>query len=192
MALEIPLRTCTIRTWRKSDAEALARHAGSRAVWRNLRDRFPHPYSKKDARAWIRMARRARPPTFFAIDVEGEAAGAIGLHPQPDVHRRSMEIGYWLGEPFWGRGIATEAVRAMTRYGFENFDVARLFGYVFEWNPASARVLEKAGYRLEGRLRKAVTKDGRTMDMLVYGFTEDDLAGEAGLEANGDTAGEPP
>lgn len=188
-ALEIPLRTCTIRAWRKSDAEALARHADSRAVWLNLRDRFPHPYTRKDARAWIRAARRSRPPTFFAIDVGGEAVGAIGLHPQPDVLSRSMEIGYWLGEPFWGRGIATEAVVAMTRYGFENFDVARLFGYVFDWNPASCRVLEKAGYRLEGRLRKAVTKDGRTMDMLIYGFTEDDFAAEAASETNGDAAG---
>lgn len=90
--------------------------------------------------------------------------------------RRSMEIGYWLGEPYWGRGIASEAVSAMTGYAFERFDVARVFAYVFEWNPASARVLEKAGYRLEGRLRKAVTKEGTTMDMLVYGFTEDDYA----------------
>lgn len=173
-ALEIPLETCTIRSWRKADAGALAPLADNRAVWRNLRDRFPHPYSRKDAKAWIRTARRADPETFFAIEVEGKAVGGIGLHPQPDVLRRSMEIGYWLGEPFWARGIATEAVVAMTHYAFEHFDIARLYGYVFEWNPASARVLEKAGYRLEGRLRKAVTKDGRTMDMLVYGFTEDD------------------
>lgn len=109
--------------------------------------------------------------------------GGIGLHPQPDVMRRSLEIGYWLGQPYWGRGIASEAVAAMTRYAFEHFDVARVFALVFEWNPASARVLEKAGYRLEGRLRKAVTKEQRTMDMLVYGFTEDDYAALAGASA---------
>ncbi len=175
-ALEIPLETCTIRSWRKDDADSIARLANNRAVWRNLRDRFPHPYARKDARSWIRTARRADPQTFFAIDVEGEAVGGIGLHPQSDILRRSMEIGYWLGEPYWGRGIATQVVVAMTRYAFEHFDIARLYGYVFEWNPASGRVLEKAGYRLEGRLRKAVTKNGRTMDMLVYGFTEDDRA----------------
>lgn len=174
--VEIKLDTCSVRSWRKSDAGSITRLADSRSVWRNLRDRFPHPYSRRDARAWIRAARRVTPETFFAIDVEGEAVGGIGLHPQADVMRRSMEIGYWLGEPYWGRGIASEAVAAITRYAFERFEIARVFAYVFEWNPASARVLEKAGYRLEGRLRKAVTKEGTTMDMLVYGFTEDDYA----------------
>ena len=172
--MEISLETCTIRSWRKSDAVSIAQLADNRAVWRNMRDRFPHPYRRKDAKAWIRAVRKADPETFFAIAVDGTAVGAIGLHPQPDILRRSMEIGYWLGEPYWGRGIATEAVRALTRYAFEHFDIARLYGYVFEWNPASARVLQKAGYRFEGRLRKAVTKDGETMDMLIYGFTEGD------------------
>lgn len=174
--MEIRLERCTIRTWRKDDVDSIVRLANNRAVARNLRDRFPHPYGRKDAKAWIRNARAARPECMFAIDVEGQAIGGIGLHPQEDVHRRSMEIGYWLGEPFWDRGITTEAVRALTRYAFQTFDVARIYAYVYEWNPPSARVLEKAGYRLEGRLRKAVTKDGTTMDMLVYGFTEDDLA----------------
>lgn len=175
--MEIRLERCTIRTWRKDDVDSIVPMADNRAVARNLRDRFPHPYGRKDAKAWIRNARAARPECMFAIDVEGKAVGGIGLHPQEDIHRRSMEIGYWLGEPFWGRGITTEAVRALTRYAFQTFDVARVYAYVYEWNPPSSRVLEKAGYRLEGRLRKAVTKDGTTMDMLVYGFTEDDLAG---------------
>ena len=174
--MEIPLETCTIRSWRKDDVDLMVRHANSRAVARNLRDRFPHPYGRKDAKAWIRSARAARPETVFALEVDGVALGAIGVHPQEDVHRRSMEIGYWLGEPYWGRGIVTEAVRALTRYAFDTFDVARVYAHVYEWNPASARVLEKAGYRLEGRHRKAVTKEGVTMDLLVYGFTEDDLA----------------
>lgn len=174
--MEIRLESCTIRSWRKGDVDSIVRMANNRAVARNLRDRFPYPYGKKDAKAWIRTARAARPETVFALEVDGEAVGGIGLHPQQDVHRRAMEVGYWLGEPYWGRGIVTAAVRAMTRYAFETFDVARVYAYVYEWNPASARVLEKAGYRLEGRLRKAVTKEGTTMDMLVYGFTEDDLA----------------
>lgn len=174
--MEIRLENCTIRSWRKDDVASIVPLADNRAVARNLRDRFPHPYGRKDARAWIRAARQSRPETVFALEVDGRAVGGIGLHPQGDVHRRAMEIGYWLGEPYWGRGIATEAVRALTRYAFETFDVARVYAYVYAWNPASARVLEKAGYRLEGRLRKAVTKEGTTMDMLVYGFTEDDLA----------------
>lgn len=176
--MEIRLETCTIRSWRKDDVASIVPLADNPAVARNLRDRFPHPYGRKDAKAWIRAARRSRPETAFALEVDGRAVGGIGLHPQGDVHRRAMEIGYWLGEPYWGRGIVTEAVRALTRYAFRTFGIARVYAYVYEWNPASARVLEKAGYRLEGRLRKAVTKEGTTMDMLVYGFTEEDLDGE--------------
>ena len=94
--------------------------------------------------------------------------GSIGLTLQEDVHRRSAEIGYWLGEPFWGRGIMSEAVPAFTAYAFATFDVCRLYATVFEWNPASARILEKAGYVLEGRLRKSVTKDGRIIDQFLF------------------------
>ncbi|MGH7406412.1 MAG: GNAT family N-acetyltransferase [Candidatus Methylomirabilales bacterium] len=98
----------------------------------------------------------------------GEAVGRIGLDLQTDVHRRSAEIGFWLAEPYWGRGIATEAVRAMTDFAFATFDLCRIFAGVFEWDPASVRVLEKAGYAYEGRLRKSVTKDGQTIDAFLY------------------------
>jgi len=102
--------------------------------------------------------------------VDGAAVGSVGIELGTDVFRRSAEIGYWLGEPFWGRGIATEALRAMTEYAFAHFDICRLEAGVFGWNPASARVLEKAGYTLEGRARNAVVKDGRTTDRLLYGL----------------------
>jgi RimJ/RimL family protein N-acetyltransferase len=102
------------------------------------------------------------------MEVNGEAVGGIGLEPQADVARRSAEIGYWLGEAYWGRGIATEAVRAVTDYGFAHGDLVRIYATVFEWNRASMRVLEKAGYQLEGRRRQAVTKDGQTIDDLLY------------------------
>ncbi|MDE2785957.1 MAG: GNAT family protein [Chloroflexota bacterium] len=109
--------------------------------------------------------------TDFAIASESELIGGIGIQTQRDVHRRSGEIGYWLGEPFWGRGIATAVLRTFTEYAFEQFDLVRVYGYVYEWNPASARVLEKVGYQFEGRLKKSVTKDGQVIDQFVYAIT---------------------
>ena len=112
--------------------------------------------------------------TSFAIEVDSEAAGEIGLHIQTDVARRSAEIGYWLSEAHWGRGIMTEAVRELTAYSFQHFDLVRIYAMVFEWNPASMRVLKKAGYSLEGRHRKAVTKDGQTIDDVMYAIVRED------------------
>ena len=150
------------------DRDAIVRHANNRNVWINLRDRFPHPYTDADARRWLDSVVGQKPETNFAIAVAGEAAGGIGFTVQHDVGRRSAEIGYWLGEEFWGRGIATDALIAVTDYAFSNYDVCRLYAHVFDWNRASARVLEKAGYAFEGRLRKSVTKDGQTIDQLMY------------------------
>jgi len=164
----IELPHCRLRGWRRSDASSLARHANNPKIWRNLRDAFPHPYTVVDAHAWIRNASAARPPTHFAIDVKGEAVGSIAMLVQRDVHRRSAEVGYWLSEEHWGRGIATEALGAFVEYAFSSFDVCRLFATAFEWNPASVRVLEKCGFTLEGRRRKAVTKEGRTIDDFLY------------------------
>ena len=166
--MEIKLNTSTLREWRKGDEESLARHANNRAVWRNLRDLFPHPYTLADASHWIDIANPNDKVTNFAIVVDGLAVGGIGLVLKDDVFRRSAEIGYWLGEEYWGRGIVTEAVRAVTDYAFATFDLCRVFAGVFEWNPGSMRVLEKAGYELEGRMRKSVTKDGQTIDELIY------------------------
>jgi RimJ/RimL family protein N-acetyltransferase len=166
--MEIALSRCRLRPFRQGDEAAIVRHASNRKIWINLRDRFPHPYTLEDADAWIRLVADQDPPTQCAIEVGGELAGGIGLTLQDDVHRRSAEMGYWLGEPFWGRGIMSEAVLAFTSYAFATFDLCRVYATVFEWNPASARILEKAGYVLEGRLRKSVIKDGRTIDQLLY------------------------
>jgi [ribosomal protein S5]-alanine N-acetyltransferase len=157
-----------IRSWRAGDEAALVKYANNRKIWLNLRDAFPYPYTRNDARAWIRFAAAENPEMNFVIASDEEAIGGIGFQLQKDVHRRSAVIGYWLGEPHWGKGIATRAVQALTEYLFANFDLARISAEVFEWNPASARVLEKAGYTCEGRFRKSVTKDGRTIDQLVY------------------------
>ncbi len=151
----------------------LVKYADNRNIWLNLKDSFPNPYHEEDAREWIERANAPQPNLAYAIASNEEAVGAIGLRLQQDVYRRSADIGYWLGEPFWGQGIATKAVRALTEYAFANLDLIRLYGAVFEWNPASARVLEKAGYTYEGRLRKSVTKDGKTIDQLLYAIVRE-------------------
>lgn len=166
--MELKLERCTIRNFREGDEPSLVRHANNRKIWRNLRDRFPHPYVLDDAIWWIQYANSTTPVTNFAIAVDGEAIGGIGLILEDDVYRRSAEIGYWLGEEFWGQGIASSAVQALTEYAFANFDICRIFAEVFEWNPGSMRVLEKAGYQFEGRLKKAVFKDGQIIDACIY------------------------
>ena len=166
--VEFKLTSCTVRSWEWRDRDSLVRHANNKNVWINLRDRFPHPYTLADARNWLDMVVGVKPETNFAIVVDNEAVGGVGYTVQPDVGHRSAEIGYWLGEEFWGRGIATEALIAVTEYAFSTNDLCRLHAHVFEWNPASARVLEKAGYAFEGRLRKSVTKNGQTIDQLMY------------------------
>ena len=159
-----------LRPFRPDDAGTIAHLADDRGVWINLRDRFPHPYTLDDARGWIDDVLSRPMITDFVIEVDAVVVGAIGYTPGEDVSRRSAEVGYWLGRPYWGRGIASAAVRALTTRLLDGPDFDRLHATVFAWNIASARVLEKAGYVLEGRLRSAVFKDGRTTDGLVYGI----------------------
>ena len=172
--MEINLGHFLIREWHRGDEESLVRHANNPKIAGNLRDIFPSPYTLSDANQWVAHASTQMPVTDFAIVIDGDAAGGIGFVRQGDVARRSVEIGYWLGEAYWGRGIVTEAVRAMSDYIFANFDVCRIFSTIFESNPASRRVLENAGYSLEGRMRKAVTKGGRTMDALIYALIKEE------------------
>jgi [ribosomal protein S5]-alanine N-acetyltransferase len=164
------LQHCEVRSFEPGDAPSLARHANNRAIWRNLRDVFPHPYAESDAVAFIARTQAQRPERDFAIAVEGAAVGAVGLKLHEDVERVSAELGYWLGEEFWGRGITTEAVRALTRHGVEALGLTRIYALPFEWNAVSCRVLEKAGYLLEARLRRAAVKEGRVIDQFQYAF----------------------
>lgn len=158
-----------LRAWRRSDIPSLVRYANNRKIWLNLRDVFPHPYMHAEAEKWIAICESNQgPATQFAIELQDEAIGGIGCRLLDDVNCKTAEVGYWLGEPFWGRGIATAALKQTTNYAFEIFSVERLQASVFEWNPASARVLEKAGYVLEGRLRRSIFKDGRLADSLLY------------------------
>jgi RimJ/RimL family protein N-acetyltransferase len=168
--MTLNLETCTVRSWRADDVASLVVHANNRKIWINLRDRFPHPYTKSDGQVFIRASRRMQPESNFAISLDGAAVGGIGFHLQSDVDRVSAEIGYWLGEQVWGRGIATEALAAVTRYAIEEHGLTRLFALPFAYNTASRRVLEKAGYVLEARLHRSAIKDGAVVDQLQYAF----------------------
>jgi [ribosomal protein S5]-alanine N-acetyltransferase len=166
----LTLERSEVRSWRAADLDSLVRYANNRHIWINLRDRFPHPYNAGDGRRFIRAARKMNPETFFAIAVGGEAVGGVGYVLQQDVERVSAEVGYWLGEPFWGRGITTEVLAAITNYAIRQHRLTRLFAVPFAYNTASCRVLEKAGYVLEARLRRSAIKDGLLTDQFQYAF----------------------
>ena len=166
--MRIDIGKWQVRSYRVDDALSLKRHANNRNISRNMRDTFPYPYTLSDAHHWISLVMQQSPEANFAIASADEVIGGIGLTFRDDIHRRSAEIGYWLAEPFWGQGIGTAALRAVTDYAFANHDLVRLDASVFEWNPASMRVLEKVGYTLEGRLRQSITKDGQTIDEFLY------------------------
>ena len=174
--MQLDLGTCGVRSFREADAAELARHANNRKVWLQLRDQFPHPYTIDDARSFITLARAGDPETMFAITVSDVAVGGIGVKLRDDVERCSAEVGYWLGEPYWGRGITTRALAAFTRFAFTAYDLERLYAVPFAVNPASCRVLQKAGYRLEGRMRRSAIKDGKVQDQLLYAILRGDSA----------------
>ncbi len=166
--MEFVSRECTVRTYRHGDAPSLARHGDNRLVWLNLRDRFPHPFHVRDGERYIAHVLQQTRPMSFAIAVDGEAVGGISLRPGDDVERWGAEIGYWLGEELWGRGIATAAVRLLTQHALTDGGFTRVFALPFAPNTASCRVLEKAGYTREGLLRKSVIKDGKVLDQYLY------------------------
>ena len=167
--MHLALHTCTVRDWSAGDLPSLVRHANDREVWIQLRDRFPHPYREADGHAFLSYAATQSPSRVWAIEVDGAAAGGIGLELFGDIERVSAEIGYWLGRACWTRGVMTEAVRAVTLEAFRRFDLTRIFAVPFADNRASIRVLEKAGYALEGRMPQSAIKDGRVRDQLMYG-----------------------
>lgn len=174
--MRLQLSTCTVRDWKPDDLQPLVRHANNRRIWINLRDRFPHPYLETHGQQFLQHVARLSPATVWAIEVGGEAAGAIGLETLSDVERVSAELGYWLGEQHWGRGIVTEAVEAVTAEAFRRFDLTRIFALPFADNHGSIRVLEKAGFVLEGQMRHSAIKDGRLRDQLMFGRYRPDLA----------------
>ncbi|MGA9119626.1 MAG: GNAT family protein [Bacteroidota bacterium] len=179
MFMELQTSTCLIRSWRRSDQNSLANHANNLSIARNLRDAFPSPYTLRDAENWLSVMACQSIESQFAIDVHGDAVGGIGVTVGMDVHRIDGELGYWLGEEWWGKGIMTDAISTFVPYAFATFRLERIHAQVFEWNHASARVLEKSGFSLEGRLRRAVLKQGSVIDMFLYSRIREILAAES-------------
>ena len=173
-----------VRHWRLEDASQLPPLAGDRRVSGNMRDAFPYPYGLPEAERFLSMATAMSPQTYFAIEVDGRVAGGIGYVLHGDVERVGAEVGYWLGVEFWGRGLATAAVRAVTRFAFATHpELERVYAVPFASNPASARVLEKAGYLLEGTLRRSAIKDGRVLDQWMYAIVRAEVDDAQGTDS---------
>jgi RimJ/RimL family protein N-acetyltransferase len=170
------LEHCELRPFVPEDAPSLAQMANDITVWRNLRDMFPHPYTLEHARGFIQHTLNQTPACHLAIVVDGQAVGSIGLKLGTDVERISAELGYWLGAPYRGRGIMTEAIRAFTDDAFETFSLSRIFALPFGHNVASSRALEKAGYVLEGVLRRSCIKEGQILDQRQYARIHEPVA----------------
>ncbi|MBK6962786.1 MAG: GNAT family N-acetyltransferase [Bacteroidales bacterium] len=163
-----------LRKWQPSDLESLVKHANNYNIARFLTDQFPHPYTIQDGERFLENVLSHDPPKILAIFVQGEAVGSIGVFPQQDIHCVNAEMGYWLSEEWWGRGIMSSAIRRMVDYGFSTFTVDRIFARPFGSNTASQRVLQKAGFRLEARFEKTLLKNGELLDELVYGIRRSD------------------
>jgi [ribosomal protein S5]-alanine N-acetyltransferase len=172
-----PKINVVLRPWNMEDLDNMVRFANNKKIADNLTDAFPHPYKHEDGIAYISTNHPDGvlhpdgvhdPVRVFAIEIDGIACGSIGVFPQTDIHRKNAEMGYWLAEEYWGRGIMTEAVKQVVEYGFKTFDINRIFARPFSTNLASQRVLEKAGMKLEARFEKALFKNGHFLDELVY------------------------
>jgi [ribosomal protein S5]-alanine N-acetyltransferase len=164
----------TLRPWNISDLQSLVKYANNPNVAKNMTDQFPHPYTEDAGKAFIRFANEAIPTRIFAIDVRGEAAGGIGIHPQTDIHRKNAELGYWLAEPFWGQGIVSAAVKEIVEIAFTTFDIDRVFARPFGTNTISQKVLEKNGFVLEARFENVLIKNGEKLDELFYGMRREE------------------
>jgi RimJ/RimL family protein N-acetyltransferase len=157
-----------VRSWRKDDLKALVRHANNPKIAANLRDQFPHPYTRRDGIDFLDYARSQEPECAFAIEYGGEAVGGVGFLLGRDIARMSAEMGYWLSEDFWSRGIVTRAVTAMSDWAFDHYNLTRVFATAFAHNAASIRVLEKAGFVREGILRRSAIKNGVLLDQVLF------------------------
>ena len=166
----------TLRPFGKADADSVAKYANNAKIAAKLRNVFPHPYSKADARAFIEscVKEEGERQMIRAICIGGEAVGSIGIFPKEDVHEQSAELGYWLGEPFWNQGIITKAIGEICAQAFARYDIVRIYAEPFAENAGSRRVLEKAGFSLEGVMKKSVLKNGKLQDSCLYAFIKEE------------------
>ncbi len=158
----------TLRPWNINDLENLVKIADNPKIANNMMNRFVNPFTIEQGKQFISYAEGMNPIRIFAIDVNGVAIGAIGIHPQDDIYIKNAELGYWLAEEHWGKGITTEAIKRMLDYGFKTWDLKRIFARPFGTNIGSQRVLEKAGFTLEARLENTIFKNGDYTDELIY------------------------
>jgi ribosomal-protein-alanine N-acetyltransferase len=160
--------TLELRPWNLSDLDDLVAAANNDHIARYMTDSFPHPYTRESGEKFLQWATTNCPSKMMAICVDGKAAGNIGFHPQADILRKNAELGYWLAEAHWGKGIMTAALKQMMPIGFEALPVSRVFARVFGHNTASQKVIEKAGFVLEARFEKTIFKNGEYIDELIY------------------------
>lgn len=158
----------TLSPWQLSDLESLVRHANNYNIAKFMTDQFPHPYTEESGRNFIAFATKDDPIHIFAIVVEGQAVGGIGIHPQGDIMKRNAELGYWLSEEFWGHGIISAAIPQIVDFAFKTYAIDRVFARPFHTNTASQRVLEKNGFMLESRISGVIEKYGERLDELIY------------------------
>lgn len=174
--MEICFEGIVLRPWSIRDAGRLAVIANNKNIADNLRDGLPFPYSLKDAKNWLNIILPENyPPRFFAITVDKELVGSIGLVTKTDIYRKNIEIGYFLAEDHWGKGIATRAIKAATSYAFKDFDIVRTYAEPFSDNPGSRKALEKAGYSLEAIFRRNVIKNENIKDSCIYSVLKEDF-----------------
>ncbi len=168
---------CRIRKWELSDAKNLAEALSNKKVQDNLRDGLPYPYTEQDGKDFISdMLSADENETFaFAITVDNIAIGSVGIFRQGNIHRQTAELGYYVAEEYWGKGIMTEAVRQICEYVFSESDIVRIYAEPFAYNKASCRVLEKAGFQYEGTLRSNAVKNGKVIDMKMYSLLKEEI-----------------
>ena len=170
--MKLECSTCVVRDWSPADKADLVRYADNRNIWRNLTHMFPHPYTPADADDWLAALAAMPESTHWAIEVDGHAVGGIGISIGEGVFSKKADFGYWLGEPYWGRGIMTDAASAVAPYAMDRFGLCRLEAAVFAWNPASMRVLERCGFVREGISTAGVFKDGQIVDEVDYALVD--------------------
>jgi ribosomal-protein-alanine N-acetyltransferase len=160
----------TLRPWHENDLDSLVENANNFDIARFMTDGFPHPYTADKGKAFIAFATQDNPVHIFAIDVDGKAVGGIGIHPQTDIMRKNAELGYWLGQKYWGKGIISAAIPQIVDFAFQTYDLTRIYARPFGTNIASQKVLEKAGFVLEARIEQNIFKNNEFLDELIYAY----------------------